>query len=112
MVDTNCNPDVVDYPIPANDDAIRAIRLLTSKIADAVIEGVQQREAELSKAEAEAEMAADEGLEIEESEPGDEVKPEVAVTLEEMTAAHLPTAEVAEPQETETAREVAGSEEK
>ncbi len=39
MVDTNCNPDEVDYPIPANDDAIRAIKLITSKIADAVIEG-------------------------------------------------------------------------
>lgn len=45
MVDTNCNPDQIDYPIPANDDAIRAIRLLTGKIADAVLEGVQQREA-------------------------------------------------------------------
>ena len=55
MVDTNCNPDVMDFPIPSNDDAIRAIRLLTSKIADAVLEGVQQRETELAKAEAEAE---------------------------------------------------------
>jgi len=39
VVDTNCNPDEIDYPIPANDDAIRAIRLVSSKIADAVIEG-------------------------------------------------------------------------
>lgn len=39
IVDTNCNPDEIDYPIPANDDAIRAIRLLCSKIADAVLEG-------------------------------------------------------------------------
>ena len=39
VVDTNCNPDDVDYPIPANDDAIRAIRLICSKIADAIIEG-------------------------------------------------------------------------
>ncbi len=39
IVDTNCDPDEVDYVIPGNDDAIRAIRLLTSKIADAVIEG-------------------------------------------------------------------------
>src|SRR5436309_346984 len=46
MVDTNCNPDQVDYPIPANDDAIRAIRLLTGKIADAVLEGIAQREAQ------------------------------------------------------------------
>ena len=39
IVDTNCDPDDVDYVIPANDDAIRAVRLITSKMADAVIEG-------------------------------------------------------------------------
>ena len=39
IADTNCNPDDIDYPIPANDDAIRAIKLMCSKIADAVIEG-------------------------------------------------------------------------
>ena len=39
VVDTNCNPDDVDYVIPANDDAIRAVKLVCSKIADAVIEG-------------------------------------------------------------------------
>lgn len=44
MVDTNCDPDVIDYVIPANDDAIRAIKLITSKVADAAIEGVAIRE--------------------------------------------------------------------
>ena len=39
IVDTNCDPDEVDYVIPGNDDAIRAIRLLTGIIADAVLEG-------------------------------------------------------------------------
>jgi small subunit ribosomal protein S2 len=39
IVDTNCNPDEVDYPIPANDDAIRAVKLVCTKIADAVLEG-------------------------------------------------------------------------
>jgi len=39
VVDTNCNPDQVDYPIPGNDDALRAIRLFSSKVADAIIEG-------------------------------------------------------------------------
>jgi len=39
IVDTNCDPDEVDYVIPGNDDAIRAIKLITSKIADAVVEG-------------------------------------------------------------------------
>jgi small subunit ribosomal protein S2 len=41
VVDTNCDPTVVDYIIPGNDDALRAIRLFTSKISDSVIEGVQ-----------------------------------------------------------------------
>lgn len=43
MVDSNCNPDVIDIVIPANDDAIRGIRLIVSKIADAAINGKQQR---------------------------------------------------------------------
>ncbi|MEW5953545.1 MAG: 30S ribosomal protein S2 [Bacillota bacterium] len=41
IVDTNCDPDEIDYVIPGNDDAIRAVRLLTSKMADAVMEGRQ-----------------------------------------------------------------------
>lgn len=41
IVDTNCDPDEIDYVIPGNDDAIRAVKLLTSKMADAVIEGQQ-----------------------------------------------------------------------
>jgi small subunit ribosomal protein S2 len=44
IVDTNCNPEVVDWIIPGNDDALRAIRLFTSKISDAVIEGKQSLE--------------------------------------------------------------------
>lgn len=46
LADTNCDPDEMDYPIPANDDAIRAVRLLCSKVADAVIEGRRQLEAQ------------------------------------------------------------------
>jgi len=44
IADSNCDPDVIDYPIPGNDDAIKSIKLLTSKIADAVIEGKTRRE--------------------------------------------------------------------
>jgi small subunit ribosomal protein S2 len=44
IVDTNCNPDDADYIIPGNDDAIRAIKLISSVIADAVIEGKQGEE--------------------------------------------------------------------
>jgi len=46
IVDTNCDPDEVDYVIPGNDDAIRAIKLITSKVADAVIEGNQGKQTE------------------------------------------------------------------
>ena len=46
IADTNCDPDEIDYPIPGNDDAIKSIRLLTSKIADAVLEGKKRREAQ------------------------------------------------------------------
>ncbi|NDJ79281.1 MAG: 30S ribosomal protein S2 [Chloroflexi bacterium] len=43
LVDTNCDPDPIDFIIPANDDAIRAIKLLASKMADAVLEGIAMR---------------------------------------------------------------------
>ena len=61
VVDTNCNPEDVDYVIPGNDDAIRAIRLISSKIADAVVEGRQiyekhlQTEGEASEEETKTE---------------------------------------------------------
>ncbi|MCF0151474.1 MAG: 30S ribosomal protein S2 [Firmicutes bacterium] len=59
MCDTNCDPDDVDYVIPANDDAIRAVKLIMSKMADAVIEGKQGESfAEAPAAEAEAEVEA------------------------------------------------------
>ena len=44
VVDTNCDPDDIDYVIPGNDDAIRTIRLVTSKLADAAIEGMHERQ--------------------------------------------------------------------
>jgi small subunit ribosomal protein S2 len=62
IVDTNCDPTGIDYPVPGNDDAIRAVRLITSRIADAVNEGrgtLSKDEAEATTPEAEgAEMAA------------------------------------------------------
>ena len=54
IVDTNCDPDEIDFIIPGNDDAIRAIRLITSKMADACMEGLQRR-AEKAQAEADKE---------------------------------------------------------
>jgi small subunit ribosomal protein S2 len=53
LLDTNSDPDEVDYPVPANDDAIRAVRLLSQKIADAAHEGAQERASTLAKEEAE-----------------------------------------------------------
>jgi small subunit ribosomal protein S2 len=58
LVDTNCDPDLVDYPIPANDDAIRAVRLLTGKIADAVLEGQAFRQAKADELAAASAAAA------------------------------------------------------
>ena len=55
IVDTNCDPDDIDYVIPGNDDAIRAVKLISSVIANAVIEG---RQGEQVEAEAEAETEA------------------------------------------------------
>src|SRR3712207_3276717 len=54
MVDSNCDPDVIDYVIPANDDAIRGIRLIVSKIADAAVEGLQRRQSRYEEYEGEA----------------------------------------------------------
>ena len=62
IVDTNCDPDDADYIIPGNDDAIRAIKLISSVIADAVLEGKQGEQTEdaaAEKAEAEAEADAE-----------------------------------------------------
>jgi len=49
IVDTNCNPEDINYPIPGNDDAIRAIRLLSARMADAVIEGRREYEKQLQE---------------------------------------------------------------
>ena len=59
IVDTNCDPDETDYVIPGNDDAIRAVRLIASTMADAIIEGHQGAETEEAAAEAAEEEAAE-----------------------------------------------------
>ncbi len=52
LADTNCDPDEMDYPIPSNDDAIRAVKLLCAKVADAALEGRRQYEAARDRDEA------------------------------------------------------------
>jgi small subunit ribosomal protein S2 len=80
MVDTNGNPDEIDYPIPANDDAIRAVRLVTARIADAALEGLSMRE----------------------------YTPEAAEVLAGQTYSVSPDEEVVEPEEQEEAAETQG----
>ena len=75
IVDTNCNPDEIDYPIPANDDAIRAIKLICSKIADAVLEG-KAGVTEVSAEEGEAEG-------VEEPEVAETAEPLIFIPEEE-----------------------------
>ena len=69
IVDTNCDPDEVDYVIPGNDDAIRAVRLLTAKMADAVIEGregIDQAPASAGEESDQADMQEDSlGVDVE-----------------------------------------------
>ena len=65
-VDTNCDPDLVDFPIPANDDAIRAVKLLAGKMADAILEGRQGQQEEEAEAPAEGEEAQEEAQEASE----------------------------------------------
>jgi small subunit ribosomal protein S2 len=67
IVDSNCDPNLVTIPIPGNDDAIRSIRLMCGRMADAVLEGLQQRE-EMLKAQLEEQArqeAEDEAVAIE-----------------------------------------------
>ncbi|MDD2318489.1 MAG: 30S ribosomal protein S2 [Geobacteraceae bacterium] len=77
VVDTNCDPDPIDYIIPGNDDAIRAIRLLASKMASAVIEGAQARAIEL-QTDAEGDVQVEEAA----AEPQVEAVPAEAAPVE------------------------------
>ena len=101
MVDTNCDPAGIDYVIPSNDDAIRAIKLITSRIAEAAIEGSQvhaekkaaeeEEEARQKAAESEAAAKAEAEQKGEAVEEGAEQ--EAAAPVEQDTAAPEPDAE-------------------
>ncbi|MGQ9765840.1 MAG: 30S ribosomal protein S2 [Anaerolineae bacterium] len=100
MVDTNCDPDPIDYPIPSNDDAIRAIKLMASTMASAVLEGLElrqvdeadraatlpvQQEVEIDELATEKPTASDyfdrEDFEFEEAEPEELLGPSVLARL-------------------------------
>jgi small subunit ribosomal protein S2 len=85
IIDTNCDPDEADYPIPGNDDAIRAVRLITNRIANAAQEGYEEwRKAQVL--EDEEAPAEGEGVEPAPMAPvpgGEEAAPEELVEVEE-----------------------------
>ena len=74
IVDTNCDPDEIDYVIPANDDAIRAVKLLTGKMADAILEGQQGVSND--------EVAAEQNIDLNEEEATEKVATEETETVE------------------------------
>jgi small subunit ribosomal protein S2 len=86
MVDTNGNPDEIDYPIPSNDDAIRAVRLITARIADAALEGLTLREYSPD----EMEMLAGQSYSISPEEPAPEHGEEAVAEKEEPTPEEPP----------------------
>lgn len=104
MVDTNCNPDPIDYLIPANDDAIRAIKLITSKMADAVLEGIAQRKGQ----EPEAPQVEQVGIEDEKYLSAATLARLKELTFEEDGAKAEPVAETEATEATEEPSEITG----
>jgi len=99
IVDTNCDPDEIDYPIPGNDDAIRAIRLFSTLIADAILEGKRL-------ASEGQEMIATEGVaipqeEVVETEKDSSQEEEASQILEELQGLELEEIEEEKPEEQE-----------
>jgi small subunit ribosomal protein S2 len=108
MVDTNCNPDEIDYPIPSNDDAIRAIKFMANSMASAALEGLAAREFAAKEALEEVEVGAYQETGYVASH--DEEPPSHEETREEALpeAEPVPPAEATEsppPQEQQTATE-------
>jgi len=92
MADTNCNPNLLDYPIPSNDDAIRAVRLVTARIADAVLEGQQRRDYGGDGEEFEFDATGTYSASPDEPTPGQEVAEEEAAPVAEALVAEAPVA--------------------
>ncbi|WP_038050425.1 30S ribosomal protein S2 [Thermoanaerobaculum aquaticum] len=87
LVDTNCDPELVDYPIPGNDDAIRAIKLFTSRIADSILEGLAMIEGR-EEEEVRAKLAA-RPVTVKEEEVAEAVLPSLDDTLDEYDETEL-----------------------
>ncbi|MGD2149851.1 MAG: 30S ribosomal protein S2 [Desulfobacterales bacterium] len=116
IVDTNCNPDEIDYIIPGNDDAIRAIRLITSRIADACIEGkerlVEKQQAETDKEVEEVSEVAAASAELKPGERkviSDGTEGPVVEIIKKTTSATEPT-EAPEDSESQASKETTEAE--
>ncbi len=106
ICDTNCDPDVIDFPVPGNDDAIKATRLITARIADAVIEGREGLQSVSPERTAEQPAEAGEATGDEAPEPTEEaVALEAESDTEETAAAdepivmEVPSSEIEVPEE-------------
>jgi len=98
LVDTNCDPDLVDFPIPANDDALKSIRLITAAIADACLEGKSGGSNDAAEKDAEMEKLALENNEITEEEVAAKGEPAPEAKEETLEAKAEPEAKAeAEP---------------
>jgi small subunit ribosomal protein S2 len=90
ILDTNCDPDLIDYPVPGNDDALRSISLITSAIADAVLDGLKQSNREP--------MSKSRRVPVEETAPTPETAPvEETAPAPETAAAETPATDTPEP---------------
>jgi small subunit ribosomal protein S2 len=111
VVDTNCSPEGIDYVIPGNDDALRAVRLFASRIADAIVEGQQIATeggviAETDEVTAGSEAATgevtDQSLAAPAAEPAEEATAEATSASDNAATGTNPTAEAAPTQAEET----------
>jgi small subunit ribosomal protein S2 len=100
MVDTNADPDLVDYVIPANDDAIRAIFLITDLMSEAIIEGKQ------ALMEGAAVVEKEKSEDVEPEEPGEEKKPEETVEVKEEVKPPKVKEEKEKPEKDTTKKEI------
>ncbi len=93
IVDTDTNPDLVSHPIPGNDDAVRSIRLVTGRLANAILEGKAEREAMIAEQRALAEAAAQAEADALAAEAGEELSDEEA---EHVALASMPLDDLAQ----------------
>ncbi len=100
LVDTNCNPEDLDYAIPGNDDAIRAVKLIVDSMANAVIEGKQGESMEALEQSAEIEEVATEPTDIEEVVNEAEETIEEPKKIEETESKQEETEKVEKPKRT------------